>query len=174
MKTIVMLVGYSASGKSETAKTFATVADCETLYFSDQGLELSKNISDIVKTRQIEKGIYNNIIDALANNKILIIDGVSSYNVYCDLLNSDVSVKVVLVFSPYFKRIQRLKNKLHISINRTIALEREKRIKKESSGLKKIMRHADYRVRNYGDFNIALKQFERIFLKIKNEERNKQ
>ena len=171
MKTIILLVGNSASGKTALAKQFINSSIYIPLFFSEDGRNLSCFLNNKDMTNQIEDLVYSKIVDYTSRNKLLIVDGISSYGVLRHLLYSDVTVKIVEVYSSYFVRINRIRKELHISFLKAMSLEREKRKNKKKSGLNRIICQSEYLVRNSGDLINSLKQFEYIIQEIENEYR---
>lgn len=158
MKSIVIIVGHSGAGKSTLAKEYIQYKEYPLLAFRDVGKKLAmengfsslgkyfEGTDTTVFKRDLGNQLLKEICDKMLKTDFLVIEGLVFFDVIVSVKNTYENVMVVNIDTPYEIRIERIAQKLGVSLQEAYENEKRKAKLKFALGIDEVLDNANYKL----------------------------
>lgn len=156
MKSILIIVGHSGAGKSTLAKEYILCKEYPLLTFRDVGKELAikngfsslgtyfNSTNTMVFKKDLGEELLKKIYDKMLKTDVLIIEGLVFWDVVLSIKNIYKNVLVVNIDTPYEIRIERIAQKLRVTLQEAYENEKSKAKLKFALGIDDVLNRADF------------------------------
>lgn len=174
MKSILIIVGHSGAGKTTLAKEYVQCKEYPLLAFRDVGkkLAMEKGFSSLGKyfdgtdttvfKNDLGRQLLKEISEKMLKNDFLVIEGLVFFDVVVSVKNSYENVMIVNIDTPYEIRIERIAQKLGVSLQEAFENEESKARLKLTLGIDEVLESANFKVDGRKPVKILVEELERF------------